>query len=195
MPLSEVNGGLFGSPAKYVVLGIDPSLTGFAMTALTTHGQFHTWLYRSTHKGVDRLMDISLWLSTKIESLESKDIRIHDVGIEDTVVMSHSAVALGELHGVIRVALHHALPSSKGRYPQQIPPTMVKKYATDKGNAKKNEVLLAVYKKWGVEFRDDNMADSYVIARMAAGMWDSAYEGAVLDKVNAAHGFRDPVSV
>lgn len=195
MTSKDVDGGLLSSPPKHAVLGIDPSLTGFALTALSSHGQFHSWLYKSGHRGVDRLMDISLWLSLKIEHLQSKGIQIHDVGIEGTVVMSHSAVALGELHGAVRIALHNALPNSRGRYPQQIPPTMVKKYATDRGNAKKNEVMLAVYKKWGVEYRDDNLADSYVIARMTAGFWETAYEGAVIDKLNDAKGFRDPVKV
>lgn len=195
LPSKEVDGGLFASPTKFVVLGIDPSLTGFAVTALSSHGQFHSWLYKSSHKGVDRLIDISMFLSMKIQDLQSRNFDVHDVAIEDSVVMSHSAVVLGELHGTLKVALRNALPRSRGKYPQKIPPTMVKKFATDRGNAKKNEVMLAVYKKWGVEFRDDNLADSYVLARIGAGMADTEYEKTVLSKLGDAAHFRDAAQV
>jgi crossover junction endodeoxyribonuclease RuvC len=41
----------------------------------------------------------------------------------------------------------------------------LKKYATGKGTSKKQEMLLQIYKRWGVEFNDDNAADSYALAR------------------------------
>lgn len=189
--LKRLDGGLAASPATHVVLGIDPSLTGFAVTALSSHSTFETWLYRSSQAGVERLMDISLWLSSRIQSLQDDGRQVHDVAIEGTVVLSHSAVALGELHGVVRTALYHALPRSKGRYPLQVPPTMVKKFATDRGNARKNEVMLAVYKRYGVEFADDNMADSYVLARMAAGHADTDFQRLLLERL-ADPKFRDP---
>lgn len=189
MPSKEVDGGLWSGQAGPVFLGIDPSLTGFAVTALTNDSKYVSRLYKSTHRGVDRLMDISLWLSYMTENLYDKGFSIQDVAIEGTVVASHSAVALGELSGTVRVALFHAV-KGPGRYPLQVPPTMVKKYATDKGNAKKNEVMLAVYKKWGVEFSDDNMADSFVLANIASGRSTTAYEATVIDKL-ADTKFRD----
>jgi hypothetical protein len=35
----------------------------------------------------------------------------------------------------------------------------LKKYAAGKGTAKKQEMLLQIYKRWGLEFNDDNAAD------------------------------------
>lgn len=172
-----------------MAVGVDPSLTGFAVTALTADGAYSTRLYRSSYRGVDRLMDISLWLSMLTEDLYDKGFPVQDVAVEGTVVASHSAVALGELSGIVRVALFHAV-KGPGKYPLQVPPTMLKKYATDKGNAKKNEVMLAVYKKWGVEFSDDNMADSFVLAKIALGRASTGYEQAVLDKLSDPK-FRD----
>ena len=52
------------------------------------------------------------------------------------------------------------------RYPLKVPPMTLKKYAAGKGNAKKQEMLLQIYKRWGVEFNDDNAADSYALARL-----------------------------
>ncbi len=44
-------------------------------------------------------------------------------------------------------------------------PSELKKYVTGKGNSSKDLILLKVYKKWGVEFQDHNLADSYGLAR------------------------------
>jgi len=184
-----LQGDLLAGKKQPVVLGIDPSLTGFAITALGADGSYESAMYKSHDRGVERLMDIAMWLRAKIDVLDLEGFPISDVAIEDSVVMSHSAVALGELHGIVRVSLFHS-PVGKGKYPLRVPPTMVKKYATDKGNAKKNEVMLGVYKKWGVEFSDDNLADSYVLARVAAGYFKTAYEALVLEKL-ADPKFRD----
>lgn len=191
MPRNHVDGGLLTGPKQPVYLGIDPSLTGFAITALGDDDRFESWEYKSTHRGVDRLMDISLWLSMKIEELSRWGFPVADSAIEDSVVMSHSSVVLGELHGVVKVALFHALHDSGG-YPLKVPPTVVKKYATGKGNAKKNEVMLSVYKHWGAEFTSDNMADSFVIANICAGHSSTAYQQEVIAKL-ADPKFRDKV--
>ena len=48
-----------------------------------------------------------------------------------------------------------------------IAPGTLKKFVTGKGNSKKDLMLLKTYKKWGVEFEDDNLCDAYGLARMA----------------------------
>ena len=60
----------------------------------------------------------------------------------------------------------------------------LKKYATGKGTAKKQEMLLQIYKRWGVEFNDDNAADAYALARLAGGHAIDKIEQEVLDKMN-----------
>jgi crossover junction endodeoxyribonuclease RuvC len=46
-----------------------------------------------------------------------------------------------------------------------VPPSVVKKFATGKGNSPKSVMIKAVYKKWGFDVSDDNLADSYALAR------------------------------
>ena len=46
-------------------------------------------------------------------------------------------------------------------------PSSIKKFATTKGNANKNVMLKETYKKWGVDFDNDNLCDAYGLARMA----------------------------
>jgi hypothetical protein len=68
---------------------------------------------------------------------------------------------------------------------------MVKKYVTGKGTGvQKNQMLLQVYKKWDVEFDDDNAADSYGIARIVSGRNETAYEKEIINKLKDLK-FRD----
>lgn len=50
----------------------------------------------------------------------------------------------------------------------EVPPTTLKLFAAGKGNADKTAMALAVYKRWRVELPDDNHVDAYALARMAA---------------------------
>jgi crossover junction endodeoxyribonuclease RuvC len=68
---------------------------------------------------------------------------------------------LAGLHFYIRVNMYKD-------YPEQlyiIPPTTLKKYVTGTGRCQKNLMLLKTYKKFGIEFTDDNLCDSYCLAR------------------------------
>lgn len=47
-----------------------------------------------------------------------------------------------------------------------VAPNSLKKFATGKGTSKKNEVMLAVYKRWGFTASTDNIADAVVLAQM-----------------------------
>jgi crossover junction endodeoxyribonuclease RuvC len=68
-----------------------------------------------------------------------------------------------------------------------VPPTSVKKFATGKGNTKKDEMVLPIYKKWGFEHASDNVRDAFVLAQMAKGIYDSnnltEYQKEALKKV------------
>jgi len=51
-------------------------------------------------------------------------------------------------------------------------PSSLKKFVTGKGNAQKDEVMLAVYKRWGVTFTDNNECDAYGLAQLALSIYD-----------------------
>lgn len=177
-------------PEGVAVLGIDPSLTGFAVTAMSVDDptEYRTWVYRSDKRGVHRLEDITSWLEDRLSELQG---RVVCVAMEGGVVHSQSAFVLGELHGVVKLLL-----ADWGHYPLQVPPTSLKKYVAGKGTGvKKNEMLLKTYQKWGQSFTDDNAADSYGLARMARQVYlgtepELKYEAEVLKKLNDPK-FRD----
>lgn len=184
-------GGLLAYPPSAVYLGIDPSLAGFAVTMLAHDGgTFQSWVYKSPYRGVVRLDDIVKWLESKVHEVSTAGHTIRNIAIEDGVFHSQSAAVLGELSAAVRLYLYRSMPLAECRYPLRVPPTMAKKFATDRGNARKNEVMLAVYRKWEVEMADDNMADSFVLAHIARGYALTKYEQDVLDKL-ADPKFRD----
>jgi crossover junction endodeoxyribonuclease RuvC len=82
--------------------------------------------------------------------------------------------------------IRHLLLERGYRY-TEVPPTSVKKFATGKGNTKKDEMVLPIYKKWGFEHTSDNVRDAFVLAQMVKGIYDSSnlteYQKEALKKV------------
>ena len=171
-----------------IYVGLDPSLTGFGVAAVGA-GVDQTWLIKPKKTGVDRLLEISYTLSDLFADMQRGGNTIADAAVEDTVRASYASSVLGELAGVVKTTCNTVL-QGQARYPLKVPPSTLKKYATGRGNAKKVEIVLAVYKHWGKEIRDDNEADAYVLAKIASGHGATAYQRDVVDKLRGG-GFRD----
>lgn len=54
----------------------------------------------------------------------------------------------------------------------EAPPAVVKKFATGKGQIKKDNMVLPIYKKWGFENESDNIRDAFVMAKIAQALND-----------------------
>ena len=69
----------------------------------------------------------------------------------------------------------------------EITPTGLKKFATGKGNVKKDELVLPIYKRWGFESNSDNIRDAYILAQIAKGTVNSdeltAFQKEVIKKI------------
>lgn len=163
-------------------MGIDASLSGFAIAMMPDDDTLPlAWHHAFSGAGTARLAAVRKYLNDHIMQFTSSGVHtIEDVALEDTVRSSFSSLAMGELAATVKLTLYDSLMVGKGRTPLRVPPNTLKKFATGRGNAKKNEVLLSCYKKWGMEFRDDNEADAYVLSRISAGLFDNAYEEEIL---------------
>ena len=66
-------------------------------------------------------------------------------------------------------------------------PSQVKKFASNRGNAKKEDLVLPLYKKWGYEHPSDNVRDALIMAKMSYSMYNheglQLYEQDVLRKM------------
>jgi len=183
MPTKLIDGKI--DKGAVVAIGIDQSLTGFALTVLNVADpdQFMTWVYKSPYFGVERLADIRQWLTDHLDYCED-NWTISDIAMEGTVLASHAALVLGELSATVRLAIFDFFEEGDNRrFPLKIPPMTLKKYAAGKGNAKKQEMLLQIYKRWGIEFNDDNAADSYGLARLAGKFLIDEVEKAVVEQI------------
>jgi crossover junction endodeoxyribonuclease RuvC len=89
---------------------------------------------------------------------------LHSVYIEGPSFSSSGKFVLqmGALHYYIRIFL-----LKKSTNFRIIAPGTLKKFVTGTGKGKKELMLLKVYKKWNVEFDNNNLCDAYSLARMA----------------------------
>lgn len=141
------------------IMGIDPSLTNFAIVGFNNEGVTQE-LIKSKLKGPERLIQIRDALIEEMEKLEPDY-----VGIEGYGFNSQRGVVLGELGGVIRVVLYEYFGSDYDKKVIVIPPTTLKKFVSGKGNCEKSLILKNVFKRWGYDCDNDNLADAYSIAK------------------------------
>lgn len=146
-------------------LGIDPSLTGTGVVLLNFDGvMVERSLIKTTNKLRidDRLCNIVGDVFKVIRS-SPKDTLV--VAIEGLAfgAKGHSMLELAGLHYVLR----HRMYIAGHSVDHIVPPMTLKKWVCGKGNAKKEQMLLQAYKKFGVEFTDNNLCDAYCLARYA----------------------------
>ncbi len=133
------------------IIGLDLSLT--ATGVALAHDE--TLTVTSKQRGVARLIE-----------LRDRIVRLCDAGpfghVDLVMIEGYSygsknshAHALGELGGIIRVALTEA-----GIRYVDVPPSNLKKYATGKGNASKGLVLVEAVKRLGYVGSSDNESDA-----------------------------------
>lgn len=94
---------------------------------------------------------------------------------------------IGELGGVVRLTLFQ----QKIPYDVVAPPS-VKKYISGSGRCEKDVIIKEVYKNYGLDTNDNNLADAVVIAKIAESIWRirnggevklKKYEKEVVDKI------------
>lgn len=168
-------------------VGIDQSYSGFAVTVLSgdTHETCVASFPPTKYQGDGhRLEVIQQWLFDTIDAATTVD----PVGVAMEGYSMGSKFGrekAGELGGATKLELWQRFRVN----PQIVPPTSLKKYVLGSAAGKgKNLMLLGVYKKWDVEFTNDNAADSYALARLAQAIEEPdriqfKYEQEVIDVV------------
>lgn len=158
-----------------IYLGIDPSLTGFAVCLMSPKGDYIIEVWTSEKRGAARLAEIKNHLRDFLQGYT-----LSDVAMEGTVVHSASASVLGELSGVVKEFLY----TERSVEPMLIPPMSLKKYVCGTGKGvTKSHIMMSTLKKWGVELPDDNAADAHGIARICIGLAETGYETEIVLKM------------
>jgi Holliday junction resolvasome RuvABC endonuclease subunit len=155
-------------------LGIDQSYSGFAIILLRDDGSgFERWLgnFPAKNNACDgeRLFYIGDWL----KKILTDNGKINSVAMEGYANgAKFGREKAGELGGLVKAFLWKAQ-----HIPLVVPPTSLKKFATGSGAAKKDNILMHVYKRWGAEFADNNLADAFVLAQMALAIDNPLTDG------------------
>ena len=160
-----------------VVLGLDVSTRmGYAVTYSWGHarkeGVFHHPVDRDTYRYA-RYNKYEKDVAALIDTTNPVLI------VTETLVASKfgGSLVVAELGTLVRALAHGVCgawaltqgPNGPGVPVLEVPPSTLKKFVTGRGNAAKNEMLLHVYKRWGREYSDDNMADAYALSMLG---WD-----------------------
>ncbi|RLA02452.1 MAG: hypothetical protein DRQ42_00610 [Gammaproteobacteria bacterium] len=144
-------------------IGLDPSFTGTGIVRIDAHGAVidqNLFSTDSKEKVEERLLYI---VESVMEHIKHPKLP-HTICMEGIAFARKSTYAaqLGALHYMLRVAMY-----IEDMNYIVIPPTNLKKFVTGKGNCKKDLMLLKTYRKWGIQFEDDNLCDAYGLARKA----------------------------
>lgn len=149
-----------------IYIGIDPSLTGTGIVVLDDQGNVLDKACVKTKAGVrieDRFQEIIFGIWEMIHLYQaSHTLKVFIEGLSFGS-KSASMLELAGLHYFLRHYLLHTLHAGFS----VIPPQSLKKWVCGKGNVKKEQMLLQTYKRWGLEFQDNNICDAYCLARYA----------------------------
>lgn len=139
------------------IVGLDLSLTS---TGVATPSGTQT--VKSRAKGMERLYELrraALDYAMDPERAGLVVIEGYSMGTQRQASHAH---ALGELGGVVRLALWE-----RGLPYVDVPPATLKRFATGKGNAPKDQVLVAAVKRSGIEFATNDEADAWWLRALA----------------------------
>lgn len=150
-----------------VIFGIDQSYTGFAVAVLNYVGNIgqsvqafkaeKTW---TTADNTARLLRMETWFESRVDIAKN-------MGEVRAVVMEGYArgrVQGREESGELSAMIRRVLWQNLGMSPVVVAPTSLKKFVVGTGKAEKSDIKLAVYKRYGFETRNDNIADAVGLA-------------------------------
>lgn len=148
------------------VIGVDPSLTGTAVAVISYQDarleEVNT--FTTAKKDFSRLARVA-FIRDSILATVNKYKGLAPIFIEGFGFgcRGRAVFDLAGLGDIIRMGILEITHRSF----YDVPPTLLKKYITGKGNANKNVVLEQVYRKFGVgsdTLADDNQVDAYSLA-------------------------------
>lgn len=162
-----------------LIAGLDLSLTSTGIVVLDPAGTIQTAdAIKPETKGTERLVK----LHQEIKHKAIDHIRLWVIeGYAYGVGKGSSLADLAEIGGVVKWWLYF----EEGCPFIVVPPARLKKFVCGKGNAKKDEMRLAVYKRWKFEHESHDVVDAYALAQLGRAYLDCLGFGEKLTKAQA----------
>lgn len=152
------------------IFGIDPSLTGTALCRLDRELAYRVWRYPSESSGkllVPRFERYQQVVNSVFQQIECCSAHCYLEGYSFGS-KGQAVINIAEYGSLLRKMLIKQANIDANPEPIEIPPTVVKKFVTGKGNADKTAVALGLFKRYGVEFPTSDECDAYAVARIGA---------------------------
>lgn len=167
-----------------VVLGLDISLTatGLALLILDDNWEVTSKVTKqfgttSKDKGYGRkyryghiVAGVCDTLYEALKNYNMEELKLH-IGLEMYIMggKGRSLFTLAELQGYVKAQIYSFVipylnPIVMGRHIVEIPPTVLKQFATGKGNAKKEMMQQSLFQRLNVCLASDNECDAYWVA-------------------------------
>ena len=154
-----------------VYIGIDPGSKNCALVAWSPSDELiTTWKPKGTMpSGVLRLRRLMVDITGELIRVQQSHGLIQQIAMEGySMYERFGQHASGEVGAAIKLAVLDVFETNDPvAYPLLVAPQQLKKFATGNGNTKKELISKEVLKRWGVDFNDTNMAEAYVLARVA----------------------------
>ena len=155
------------TPVKVVAVGLDMSLAGTGFCLKRGQTIMVDTIKTTTSTASNDLARLR-YIVDKVIGMIPNDVNM--ICIEDFFTPANkaqlgSAIKLAMLGAIIRLALYEL------GYPFfVVAPSQIKKFVTGKGTAPKSIIVREVYKRWGIEAKDDNQADACTMAYVAEAL-------------------------
>lgn len=142
------------------ILGVDPSTyTGLCLLENDQHKT--KLLHFDKARGFERLHLIAQSFNNTVKEWSPDLVVIEGYAYGNV----GSLVTLVEIGTLLRKTLYDGKISW-----YDAPPTLLKKFATGKGNANKAAIAVAVKQRWGFESKSDDVVDAYGLARLGQSL-------------------------
>lgn len=160
------------APGRDLTVGIDASLTGYGLVLWWTDSGEHQDILITTAADGDtyaiRLQQIH---DAVVAALLPVKDSIRLICMERPAYAASGAFTGGLVHATTALALLHVFgPGDPRMSPVLVAGNTLKKFVTGKGVGKKQLMVKYVLQKWGFDTDDDNLADAYGLARLAAAI-------------------------
>jgi crossover junction endodeoxyribonuclease RuvC len=156
------------------VVGIDASLTATGICQIASNGEHRISIVKTIKEGknlsdriarYDRGVDAILqYCSSGYSGFGHGPLLIFIEGYAHSARGS-ATLSLAEYGILVRKALSSRNPQG---IVQEISPTVVKKFATGKGNTSKVQVASSLASRYRISFESDDAADAFALAKLAS---------------------------
>lgn len=157
-------------------VGLDPSLTGYGVALLAPEiGKWSVDLISTKPDGevyAVRLREIQQRLVDLLRPVKNSIVLIC---MERPAYAASGAFTGGLVHAATALALLEVFDVDDKRIgPALVASNTLKKFATGKGVGKKQLMVKWVLQKWGFDTDDDNLAEAFALAKLAAAVVSGA---------------------